>query len=59
MAHLHNLNHNQSPGFLHTVGQKVKQTAEIMGGLKAIVDTGIFFRNTFAPAAAVIAAAAI
>ena len=51
MAHLHNLHKNQSPGFLQTVGEKVKQTAEIMGGLKAIVDTGIFFRNTFAPAA--------
>ena len=55
MAHLHNLHKNQSPGFLHTVGEKVKQTAEIMGGLKAIVDTGLFFKNTFAPAAAVAA----
>ena len=56
MAHLHNLHKNQSPGFFHSVGEKIKQGAEIAGALKGIVETGIFLRNTSAPAAAALAA---
>ena len=40
MAHLHNLNHNQSPSLLHNIGQKVKVAAEIAGALKTIFEVG-------------------
>ena len=56
MAHLHNFHKKENPGLFHTVGQKIKQGAEIMGAVKGIVETGIFLKNTFAPAAAVAAA---
>ena len=56
MAHLHNFHKNQIPGFFHSVGEKIKQGAEIAGALKGIVETGIFLRNTLAPAAAALAA---
>jgi hypothetical protein len=55
MGHLHNFQH-QVGMVLGNIGQKIKSVAEIAGAVKGIVDTGIFLKNTIAPAAAVAAA---
>ena len=59
MAHLHNFHKKENPGIFHTVGQKIKQGAEIAAGLKNIVETGIFLKNTFGPAVTAAAALAV
>ena len=55
MGHLHNFNH-QVGWALGNIGQKIKSIAEVAGAVEGIVDTGIFIKNTIAPAAAVAAA---
>ena len=52
MAHLHNFA-KQSGVVTQNIGQKVKQTAEIAGHIKAIYDIGSFFKNTILPIAEV------
>ena len=52
MAHLHNFA-KQSGVVMGQIGQKVKQTAEIAGQIKAIYDIGSFFKNTILPIAEV------
>ena len=55
MAHLHNYHKKESPGLFHTVGQKIKQGAEIAAGLKTIYEVGkpiVDFIRTAAPVAA-------
>jgi len=49
MAHLHNFA-KQTGIVMDNIGQKVKQTAEIAGHLKAIYDVGSFFKNAILPA---------
>ena len=56
MAHLHNFA-RQTGIVMGNIGQKVKQTAEIAGHLKAIYDIGTFFKNTILPVAEVAAMA--
>ena len=36
MAHLHNFHKKESPGLFHTVGEKIKQGAEIAAAVKTI-----------------------
>jgi hypothetical protein len=55
MGHLHNFQHQVGMA-LGNIGQQIKSVAEIAGAVKGIVDTGIFLKNTIAPAAAVAAA---
>ena len=57
MASLHNF-HHQVGVTLGNIGQKIKSFAEVAGAVKGIVDTGIFLKNTLAPAAAVATALA-
>jgi len=52
MAHLHNFA-GQADVIMGNIGQKVKQTAEIAGGIKAIWDIGSFFKNVIMPVAAI------
>ena len=52
MAHLHNFA-KQSGIVMGQIGQKVKQTAEIAGQIKAIYDIGSFFKDTILPIAEV------
>ena len=52
MAHLHNFA-KQSGVIMQNIGQKVKQTAEIAGHIKAIYDIGSFFKNAILPIAEV------
>ena len=49
MAHLHNFV-KQTGIVMGRIGQKVKQTAQIAGHLKAIYDVGSFFKNAVLPA---------
>ena len=51
MGHLHNFQQQAGIAFSN-IGQKIKSFAEVAGSVKAIVDTGIFIKNTIAPAAA-------
>jgi len=53
MAHLHNFA-GQAGVVMQNIGQKVKQTAEIAQGVKAIYDIGSFFKNVMLPVAAVL-----
>ena len=55
MAHLHNFA-KQTGIVMGNIGQKVKQTAEIAGHLKAIYDVGSFFKNAILPAVELAAA---
>ena len=57
MAHLHNFV-KQTGIVMGNIGQKVEQTAEIAGHLKAIYDIGSFFTNTILPIAEVAMVAA-
>ena len=50
MAHLHNFA-GQAGLVFQNIGQKVKQTAEIAGHVKAIYDIGSFFKNVMLPVA--------
>ena len=55
MAHLHNFHKKENPGLFHTVGEKVKQGAEIAAGLKTIFEVGkpiVDFIRTAGPIAA-------
>jgi len=52
MAHLHQFA-GQAGVVMGNIGQKVKQTAEIAGQIKAIYDIGTFFKNVILPVAAV------
>ena len=52
MAHLHNFA-GQAGVIMGNIGQKVKQTAQIAGEIKAIYDIGSFFKNVIMPVAAV------
>lgn len=36
MAHLHSFHKKESPGLFHTVGEKIKQGAEIAAAVKTI-----------------------
>ena len=54
MAHLHNFA-GQGGVVMQNIGQKVKQTAEIAGNMKAIYEIGSFFKNVMLPVAAVAA----
>ena len=56
MAHLHNFA-KQTGIVMSNIGQKVQQTAEIAGHLKAIYDIGTFFKNTILPVAELAAVA--
>ena len=56
MAHLHNFV-KQTGIVMGNIGQKVKQTAEIAGHLKAIYDIGSFFKNAILPVAELAAVA--
>ena len=53
MAHLHNFA-GQANVVMQNIGQKVKQTAEIAGNMKAIYEIGSFFKNVMLPVAAVL-----
>ena len=53
MAHLHNFA-RQAGVVMQNIGQKVKQTAEIAGNMKAIYEIGSFFKNVMLPVAAVL-----
>ena len=53
MAHLHNFA-GQASVVMQNIGQKVKQTAEIAGNMKAIYEIGSFFKNVMLPVAAVL-----
>ena len=50
MAHLHNFA-GQAGLVFQNIGNKVKQTAEIAGHVKAIYDIGSFFKNVILPVA--------
>ena len=50
MAHLHNFE-KKTGIVMSNIGQKVGQTAEIAGHLKAIYDIGSFFKNAILPVA--------
>ena len=50
MAHLHNFA-KQTGIVMGQIGQKVKQTAQIAGELKAIYEIGSFFKNAMTAAA--------
>lgn len=50
MAHLHNFA-KQTGIIMGQIGQKVKQTAQIAGELKAIYEIGSFFKNAMTAAA--------
>ena len=50
MAHLHNFA-GQAGVVFQNIGNKVKQTAEIAGHMKAIYDIGSFFKNVMLPVA--------
>ena len=52
MAHLHNFA-GQAGVIMGNIGQKIKQTAEIAGQVKAIYEIGSFFKNVILPVAAV------
>ena len=54
MAHLHNFA-GQAGLVFQNIGNKVKQTAEIAGNMKAIYEIGSFFKNVMLPVAAVAA----
>jgi hypothetical protein len=56
MAHLHNFA-GQAGVVMQNIGNKVKQTAEIAGQIKAIYDIGSFFKNVILPVAEVAAVA--
>ena len=56
MAHLHNFNKNQNPGFFAGIGQTIKFGAEVAGAVKTIFDVGKAVFSAVGPAAAVIAA---
>ena len=53
MAHLHNFA-GQAGLVFQNIGNKVKQTAEIAGNMKAIYEIGSFFKNVMLPVAAVL-----
>ena len=48
MDHLHNFA-GQAGVVMQNIGNKVKQTAEIAGGMKQIYDIGTFFKNVILP----------
>ena len=50
MAHLHNFA-GQAGLVFQNIGNKVKQTAEIAGHVKAIYDIGSFFKDVILPMA--------
>lgn len=50
MAHLHNFNHNKSPGLVQTIGSKVKSAAEFLGAVKGIWDFGKSVYSVVGPA---------
>ena len=54
MGHLHNFQHQVGMA-LGNIGQQIKSAAEVAGAVKGIIDTGIFIKNTLAPADAVAA----
>ena len=58
MAHLHNFA-KQTGIVMGNIRQKIKQTAEIAGQLKAIYDVGSFFKNAIIGTAEVAAMAAV
>ena len=57
MAHLHNFA-KQTGIVMGNIGQKVKQTVEIAGHLKAIFDIGFSLKNGMIPIAEVAMVAA-
>ena len=50
MARLHNFT-KQTGIVMQNIGQKVKNVAEIAGGLKTIYEIGSFFKNAMSVAA--------
>jgi len=58
MAHLHNFA-KQTGQVMSNIGQKVKQTAELAHGLKAIYDIGSFFKNAMITTGEIAAVAAL
>ena len=56
MAHLHNFA-KQTGIVMGQIGQKVKQTAQIAGELKAIYEVGTFIKNAMSAAAPIAALA--
>ena len=56
MAHLHNFA-GQAGVIMGNIGQKIKQTAEIAGQVKAIYEIGSFFKNALTAAAPLAAVA--
>ena len=50
MAHLHNFA-GQAGLVFQNIGNKVKQTAEIAGHVKALWEIGSFFKNVMLPVA--------
>jgi hypothetical protein len=58
MAHLHNFA-KQTGIIMGNIGQKVKQTAQIAGELKAIYNIGMFLKNAMTAAAPIAAMAAL
>ena len=48
MAHLHNFA-GHTGVIMQNIGNQVKQTAEIAGGMKQIYDIGTFFKNVILP----------
>ena len=53
MAHLHNFA-GQTGVVMQNIGNKVKQTAEIAGDIKLLMEVGTFFKNVMLPVAAVL-----
>ena len=45
MAHRHNINRAYSQSWLSSIGNKVKNVAEIAGAVKGIYDTGRMLYN--------------
>jgi len=56
MAHRHNFNKNQNPGFVSSIGQTNKFGAEVAGAVKTIFDVGKTVYSAVGPAASLIAA---
>ena len=50
MAHLHNFNKNQNPGFFASIGQTNKFGAEVAGAVKTIFDVGKTVYSAVGPA---------
>ena len=50
MAHLHNFNKNQNPGFFAGVGKTNKFASEVAGAVKTIFDVGKTVYSAVGPA---------